>query len=62
MTGGSEGMGLSAAGQLAAKGANVIIIARNQKKLDAALTEIKVGDRRPFAHTKHSCTDVFIFV
>lgn len=38
-------MGLSAASQLAAKGANVIIIARNQGKLDAALTEIKVGEK-----------------
>ncbi|ROW17676.1 hypothetical protein VPNG_00594 [Cytospora leucostoma] len=41
ITGGSEGMGLSAATQLSAKGANVIIIARNQQKLDAALIEIK---------------------
>lgn len=38
-------MGLSAACQLAAKGANVIIIARNQQKLDAALIEIKVSER-----------------
>lgn len=41
-------MGLSAARQLAAKGANVIIIARSQQKLEAALTQIKVsndGDR-----------------
>ncbi|KAI3399374.1 hypothetical protein diail_7101 [Diaporthe ilicicola] len=43
ITGGSEGMGLSAARQLAAKGANVIIIARNQPKLEAALTEIKAA-------------------
>lgn len=43
ITGGSEGMGLSAACQLAAKGANVIIIARNQQKLDAALVEIKAA-------------------
>lgn len=38
-------MGLSAACQLAAKGANIIIIARNQQKLDAALAEIKVSER-----------------
>lgn len=37
-------MGLSVARQLAAKGANVIIIARSQQKLDAALAEIKVSD------------------
>lgn len=39
-------MGLSVARQLAAKGANVIIIARSQQKLDAALAEIKVSDDR----------------
>lgn len=39
-------MGLSAARQLAAKGANVIIISRSQQKLDAALAEIKVSDNR----------------
>ncbi|KAJ0116340.1 hypothetical protein J7T55_007319 [Diaporthe amygdali] len=43
ITGGSEGMGLSAARQLAAKGANVIIIARSQQKLEAALTQIKAA-------------------
>lgn len=37
-------MGLSVARQLAAKGANVIIIARSQQKLDAALAQIKVSD------------------
>lgn len=37
-------MGLSVARQLASKGANVIIIARSQQKLDAALAEIKVSD------------------
>jgi short-subunit dehydrogenase len=36
-------MGLSAARQLAAKGANIIIISRNQQKLDVAVAEIKVG-------------------
>lgn len=37
-------MGLSAARQLAAKGANIIIISRSQQKLDIALAEIKVRD------------------
>lgn len=39
-------MGLSVARRLAGKGANIIIIARSQQKLDAALTEIKVRDER----------------
>lgn len=38
-------MGLCVASQLSAKGANVIIMARNQQRLDAALTEIKVSER-----------------
>lgn len=37
-------MGLSAACQLAAKGANVVIISRNAEKLEKALAEVKVGD------------------
>lgn len=44
-------MGLSAALQLAAKGANIIIISRNQEKLDKALAEIKVGD----VHARWMC-------
>lgn len=36
-------MGLSAARQLAAKGANVVIISRNAEKLEKALVEVKVG-------------------
>lgn len=35
-------MGLSAACQLAAKGANVIIISRSPEKLKTALQEVKV--------------------
>lgn len=56
-------MGLCVARQLAAKGANVIIIARNQNKLDAALTEIKVS--RKASHSLlgyHSYTDTLIIV
>lgn len=37
-------MGLSAACQLAAKGANVVIISRNPEKLEKALGEVKVGN------------------
>lgn len=45
LTGGSEGMGLSVARQLSAKGANVVIVSRSVEKLEAALKEVKV---RPF--------------
>lgn len=40
ITGGSEGIGLAVAKQLARKGMNIIIVARNQTKLDNARTEI----------------------
>jgi 3-dehydrosphinganine reductase len=42
LTGASEGMGKSVAKQLAAKGANIIIVARNVGKLEEALGQIKV--------------------
>lgn len=42
ITGGSEGMGKEVAVQLAEKGANVVIVARTVKKLEAALESIKV--------------------
>jgi 3-dehydrosphinganine reductase len=42
LTGASEGMGKSVAIQLAQKGANIIIVARNVGKLEEALSEIKV--------------------
>jgi 3-dehydrosphinganine reductase len=41
VTGGSQGLGLAFAKQLASKGANVVIVARNVSKLRTALTEIK---------------------
>tara|TARA_B100000686_G_scaffold155543_2_gene163337 strand:+ start:244 stop:1035 length:792 start_codon:yes stop_codon:yes gene_type:complete len=41
VTGGSEGIGKAAAYSLAREGANVIILARTQSKLDSALEEIK---------------------
>lgn len=52
-------MGLSVARQLAAKGANVIVIARSQQKLDAALAEIKVSDDHAFQMCPQG-TDTFI--
>jgi len=42
ITGGSEGMGKEVAVQLAEKGANVVIVARTVKKLEAAFESIKV--------------------
>ena len=41
ITGASEGMGKSVAKQLAEKGANVLIVARNVGRLEEALAEIK---------------------
>lgn len=40
--GGSSGLGLALAKLLLARGADVTIIARNQGRLDAALTDLKV--------------------
>ena len=51
VTGGSQGLGLAFAKRLAAKGANVVIIARNVPKLRTALSEIKTyakGSRQRF--------------
>lgn len=41
VTGGSQGLGLALAKDLARKGANVSIVARTQRKLDAALKELE---------------------
>jgi 3-dehydrosphinganine reductase len=43
ITGGSSGIGLAAARQFAAAGANVAIFSRDQRKLDAALPTIEVA-------------------
>jgi NADP-dependent 3-hydroxy acid dehydrogenase YdfG len=42
LTGASEGMGRSAAVQLSAKGANLILVARNVGRLEETLAEVKV--------------------
>lgn len=47
LTGASEGMGKSVAKQLAAKGANIVIVSRGVAKLEGALAEIKVGSLHP---------------
>ncbi|KKA30249.1 hypothetical protein TD95_002227 [Thielaviopsis punctulata] len=56
ITGGSEGMGLSTAKQLAAKGANVVIVARRQDKLEEALVQIKAAARNPDRQRFHFIT------
>jgi hypothetical protein len=43
ITGGSSGLGLSLAHILVQKGANISIVARNQKKLDEALESLEVN-------------------
>ncbi|PQE06681.1 hypothetical protein CJF30_00008586 [Rutstroemia sp. NJR-2017a BBW] len=47
ITGGSRGMGLEVARQLAEKGANVVIIARDQNKLREAIEYTKLGALNP---------------
>lgn len=54
ITGGSQGMGRGLAKLLAEKGANVVIVARNQRKLDEALKYIKVSLLLS-AHDKKQC-------
>ncbi|KAK3375373.1 hypothetical protein B0H63DRAFT_399334 [Podospora didyma] len=47
LTGASEGMGRSAALQLAAKGANVIIVSRNVGRLEETLADVKAAAKSP---------------
>ncbi|KAI9880341.1 MAG: 3-dehydrosphinganine reductase [Pleopsidium flavum] len=47
VTGGSQGMGRGVAKMLAQKGANVVIVARNIKKLEAAVEYISSAAARP---------------
>ncbi|KAI0100952.1 NAD(P)-binding protein [Nemania sp. FL0031] len=47
VTGGSQGMGLAVGRQLAEKGANVAIVARNKQKLETALEHIHNGALHP---------------
>ncbi|KAK2760735.1 3-dehydrosphinganine reductase [Arachnomyces sp. PD_36] len=53
ITGGSDGMGRSVASQLAAKGANVVIVARNVGKLQAALESTKAAALNPQSQRFH---------
>ncbi|KAK2030981.1 short chain dehydrogenase [Colletotrichum zoysiae] len=47
LTGASEGMGRSVALQLAAKGANLFLIARNAARLEELVTELKAAAKHP---------------
>lgn len=46
LTGGSTGMGRGVAKILSQKGANIVIVARNQGRLADALAFVEVGDRQ----------------
>lgn len=66
ITGASEGMGLSVACQLAAKGANVVIISRSAEKLEKALSAVQVclphncGRAYPNSHYLSGCLQIFL--
>ncbi|KAH7328589.1 hypothetical protein B0I35DRAFT_448243 [Stachybotrys elegans] len=49
ITGASEGMGLEVAKQLAAKGANVVLVSRSERKLQAALEQVQAAAKNPSA-------------
>ncbi|KAF4984571.1 hypothetical protein FZEAL_247 [Fusarium zealandicum] len=53
ITGGSRGLGLAAACQLAAKGANIIIAARNVEVLNEAIAQIKQNAKSPSTQRFH---------
>ncbi|VUC32226.1 unnamed protein product [Clonostachys rosea] len=53
ITGGSEGMGLAAARQLSAKGANIVIAARSVDKLESAIKEIQAAAKNPASQRFH---------
>jgi 3-dehydrosphinganine reductase len=61
ITGGSQGMGLSVAQKLSARGANVVIVARDTAKLDSALSSIQSAASSPtsqrFLRLSYDLTD-----
>jgi len=58
ITGGSSGIGLSAATQLAALGANIFIFSRNQERLESAVKEIKKSRKDNDTHIDYMPLDV----
>ncbi|PNS19891.1 3-ketodihydrosphingosine reductase tsc10 [Sphaceloma murrayae] len=58
LTGGSQGMGKGLGKLLARKGANLIIVARDKKKLEAALGEISAEAKSPSQRFHYISADV----
>ncbi|KAK3315734.1 hypothetical protein B0H66DRAFT_498754 [Apodospora peruviana] len=58
ITGGSTGLGLSAARQLARKGANVVIVARTASKLQDGIEQMKKDARSPDQRFHHITANV----
>jgi len=58
VTGGSSGIGLAAAKQLAAQGAHVWLAARRREVLEAALKEVETARRDPSQHCGIVAADV----
>lgn len=59
VTGGSQGLGLEVGKQLAAKGANIVIVARDKFKLEKAIKEISsysVSESQKFLHLSYDLT------
>ncbi|KAI1854451.1 hypothetical protein JX265_012485 [Neoarthrinium moseri] len=54
MTGGSEGTGLCVARIFASKGANIIIVSRNEPKLEEAINSIKTTAKSPETQRFHT--------
>ncbi|KAM4057075.1 short chain dehydrogenase [Hirsutella rhossiliensis] len=53
LTGASEGMGLSAAQKLAARGANIILVSRSVDKLKEALASVQAAAKNPSTQRFH---------
>ena len=58
VTGGSQGLGLAIAKLLASRGANVVIIAQDLRKLEAAVNEIKSSAPSPDQRFLHLSFDL----
>jgi 3-dehydrosphinganine reductase len=58
VTGGSQGMGLSIAKLLASRGANVVVVAQDVRKLEAAVAEIKSSAKSPDQRFHHLSFDL----